>query len=94
MSDSRKVLTHMEEMKFLKFSGNYREWPNFKDDFGKQVSNEKSDDWTVSYNLRNAVPDHIESLVRNASDHMKEIWQLFDEKSFQYYQVFQTRQGA
>ena len=80
ITDSKKLLTHMEQMKFPKFSGNCRDWPQFKKDFEKQVSNVITDDSTVSYALRNALPDHIKSLVRNMSDDIKEMWQRLDER--------------
>ena len=80
ITDSKKLLTHMEKMKFPKFSGNCRDWPQFKKDFEKQVSNVITDDSTVSYALRNALPDHIKSLVRNLSDDIKEMWQRLDER--------------
>ena len=53
-SDSRKLLTHMEKMKFPKFSGNCRDWPQFKKDFEKQVCSVITNDSTVSYALGNA----------------------------------------
>ena len=47
--DAKRVLTHMEKMKFPKFSGNCRDWPQFKKDFEKQVSSVIVDESTVSY---------------------------------------------
>ena len=67
-------------MKFPKFSGNCRDWPQFKKDFEKQVSSVIVDESTVSYALRNALPDNAKSLVRNMSDNIKEMWTRLDER--------------
>ena len=67
-------------MKFPKFSGNCRDWPQFTKDFEKQVSSVIVDESTVSYALRNALPDNAKTLVRNMSDNMKEMWTRLDEK--------------
>ena len=89
----------MKKKNFTKFSGNCSHWPQFKKDLEKQVSNTITADATYSYALRNALPDHIRSLVSNMSDDIKE---LLDErfgdagekKTFKGYQVIQTRQGS
>ena len=67
-------------MKSSKLSGICRDWRQFKKDFEKQVSNVITDDSTVSYALRNAMPDHIKSVVYNISDDIKEMWQRLDER--------------
>ena len=38
------------------------------------------DESTVSYALRNALPDNAKSLVRNMSDNIKEMWTRLDER--------------
>ena len=55
---NRKSFTHMEKLKFPKFSGNCRDWPQFRKDFEKQVENVIKDEATVSYALRNALPEN------------------------------------
>ena len=67
-------------MKFHKFSGNCRDWPQFKKDFEKQVSSIIVDESTVSYALRNALPDIAKSLVRNMSDSIREKWTRLKER--------------
>ena len=54
----RKPFTHMEKLKFPKFSGKCRDWPQFRKDFEKQVENVMKDEATVSYALRNGLPDN------------------------------------
>ena len=80
VSEDKKFATHMEKMKFPKFSGNCRDWPQFRKDFEKQVENVMKDEATVSYALRNALRDHIKSLVRNMSDDLKEMWRRLEER--------------
>ena len=67
-------------MKFPKFSSNCRDWPQFKKDFEKQVSSVIVVEPTVSYALRNALPDNAKSLVRDMSDNIKEMWRQLDER--------------
>ena len=76
----RKSFTHMEKLKFPKFSGNCRDWPQFRKDFEKQVENVIKDEATVSHALRNALPENIKSLVRNMSDDLKEMWRRLEER--------------
>ena len=76
----RKSFTHMEKLKFPKFSGNCRDWPQFRKDFEKQVENVIKDEATLSYALRNALPENIKSLVRNMSDDLKEMWRRLEER--------------
>ena len=71
----RKTFTHME-----KFSGNCRDWPQFRRGFEKQVENVIKDEGNVSYALRNALPDNMKSLVRNMSDDIKESWRRLNER--------------
>ena len=73
------MLTHVEE-KVPHFSGNCSDWPQFKKDFEKQVSSVIVDEPTVSYALRNALPDNAKRLVRNMSDNIKEMWTPLDER--------------
>ena len=80
ISEQRKPLMHMEKMKFPKFNGNCRDWPQFKKDFEMQVSSAVLDATTVSYALRNALPDNVKSLIRNMSDDITEMWKRLDER--------------
>ena len=70
----------MEKLKFPKFNGNCRDWPQFRKDFEKQVENVIKDEATVSYALRNALPENIKSLVRNLSDDLKAMWRRLEER--------------